>query len=124
MSNAKNYTMRFNLTGFLGSRIIDSENSDGIVERGVFIPIDDNDLYVDPITHHVLCEAFVNAKTYNSGDNKSHYIKQKPSKEHAEKLKSLGYKLPYLGSMWYNNWYAPSFQSEKANFGRVKNNQE
>lgn len=124
MSNAKNYTMRFNLTGFLGSRVIESENSDGIIERGVFIPIEQNDLYTDPLSRNIMFEAFVNAKTYNSGDNKSHYIKLKPSKEHAEKLKSLGYKLPYLGSLWPNTWYGPSFQKDKSNLGRVKINKD
>ena len=73
MSNAKNYTMRFNLTGFLGSRVIESENSDGVIERGVFIPIEQNDLYTDPLSRNIMFEAFVNAKTYNSGDNKSLY---------------------------------------------------
>lgn len=124
MSNAKNYTMRFNLTGFLGSRVIESENSDGVPERGVFIPIEQNDLYIDPLSRNIMFEAFVNAKTYNNGDNKSHYIKLKPSKEHAERLKSLGYKLPYLGSLWPNTWYGPSFQKDKSNLGRVKINKD
>lgn len=121
MSNAVNYIMRFNLTGLIGSRVIESENSDGVIEKGVFIPIEPNDLYVDPLSKHVLCEAFVNSRAYNIDNNKSHYIKMKPSKEHAEKLKSLGYKLPYLGSMWINKSYAPSFQRKSTASQRVKN---
>ena len=124
MSKYANFTMRFNFTGFIGSRVIEAEDSDGHPERGVFIPIDANFLYEDPRTHHVLCEAFVNATPYRTTDSKTHYIKQKTCLEHVRKINELGYKIPTLGSMWLNTRYAPSFQSAPQATGRVKNNQE
>lgn len=124
MSKYANYTMRFNFTGFIGSRVIETEDADGHLERGVFIPIDANSLYEDPRTHHVLCEAFVNALPYNSQDSKTHYIKQKTSIEHVRKINELGYKIPTLGSLWLNTRYAPPFQSAPRAAERVKSNQE
>lgn len=123
MSKFANYTMRLNLTGFIGSRIEDVENADGIMERGVFIPIEDNALYEDPKTHHVLCEAFVTAKQTFAADGKTHYIKQKVPTGHVRRIDELGYKVPTLGNMWLNTKYRPSFQSEYTGGGRVKYNQ-
>lgn len=124
MSKFTNYTMRLNLTGFIGSRVESVENADGIMERGVFIPIEHNALYEDPKTHHVLCEAFVTAKQTFSSDGKTHYIKQKVPTAHVKRIDELGYKVPTLGHMWLNAKYRPSFQSEYAGSGRVKYNQE
>ena len=124
MSKFANYTMRINLTGFIGSRVESVENADGIMERGVFIPIDDNALYEDPRTHHVLCEAFVTAKTTLGSDGKTHYIKQKVPTSHVNRIGELGYKVPSLGHMWLNTKYRPSFQNEYTGTGRVKYNQE
>ena len=124
MSKFNNYTLRFNLTGFIGSRIVEVEDADGCMERGVFIPINVNALYEDKKTKHVLCEAFVNAKTYNLYDSKTHYLKQKTSVAHVEKLNELGYKIPSLGNMWLNTRYGPSFQSSESIGERVKLNIE
>lgn len=124
MSKFNNYTMRFNFTAFIGSRVIEAEDADGNLERGVFIPIERNALYEDAKTSHVMCEAFVNAKTFNSMDNKTHYIKQKSSIEHRDKINEQGYKIPTLGSLWLNDRYGPSFQSSVANSSRVKFNQD
>lgn len=120
MSKYNNYTLRFNLTGFIGSRVVEIEDADGHMERGVFIPININALYEDEKTKHVLCEAFVNAKTNNLYDSKTHYLKQKTSVAHVAKLNELGYKIPNLGSMWLNTRYGPSFQSSEYVGGRVK----
>jgi hypothetical protein len=116
--------MRLNLTGFIGSRVESVENADGVVERGVFIPIEDNALYEDPKTHHVLCEAFVTAKQTFSSDGKTHYIKQKVSTNHVRRIEELGYKVPALGHMWLNTKYRPSYQTQYTEYGRVKCNQE
>jgi hypothetical protein len=117
--------MRFNLTAFIGSRVIETEDSDGHLERGVFIPIDANYLYEDPKSNNVLCEAFVNANTYNSPDLKTHYIKQKTSVEHVAKINDLGYQIPKLGHLWLNTFYGPSYQKKTSlTTGRVKINQD
>lgn len=120
MIRHNNYTLRFNLTAFIGSRVIEAEDQDGNIERGVFIPIDANYLYEDPKSKNVLCEAFVNAKTHNPYDSKTHYLKQKTSVAHVSKLNDLGYKIPSLGNMWLNTRYGPSFQSAESVGERVK----
>ena len=124
MNKYTNYTMRFNLTGFIGSRVERVENADGAMERGVFIPIEDNALYEDPKTHHMLCHAFVTAKQTFSSDGKTHYIKQKVSTNHVRRIEELGYKVPALGHMWLNTKYRPSYQTQYTEYGRVKYNQE
>lgn len=125
MNKFNNYTMRFNLTAFIGSRVIEAEDQDGNIERGVFIPIDVNCLYEDPKSKNVLCEAFVNAYTYDTVDTKTHYLRQKTSLEHVDKINGLGYKIPKLGNMWLNTFYGPSFQkNHQANNGRVKIDQD
>lgn len=123
MSRHNNYTMRFNFTGFIGSRVIEAEDQDGNLERGVFIPIERNALYEDPKTKHVMCEAFVNSREITAYDAKTHYIKQKTSVAHVAKINEQGYKIPTLGSLWLNVRYAPSFQSANRDVGRVKFNQ-
>lgn len=123
MIKHNNYTLRFNLTAFIGSRVIETEDQDGNIERGVFIPIERNALYEDYRTKHVLCEAFVNSREMNAYDTKTHYIKQKTSLAHVAKINEQGYKIPTLGSLWLNVRYAPSFQSTSRDVGRVKLNQ-
>lgn len=122
MIKHNNYTLRFNLTAFIGSKVVEVEDADGNMERGVFIPIDRNALYEDPRTKHVMCEAFVNAKTSNTFDSKTHYLKQKTSTAHVAKINEQGYKIPTLGSLWLNDRYAPSFQA-RSDGGRVKMNE-
>lgn len=125
MSRYNNYTMRFNFTAFIGSRVVEIENEDGNLERGVFIPIDRNALYEDPRTKHVMCEAFVNAYTYDTADAKTHYLRQKTRLEHVDKINGLGYKIPKLGNMWLNTFYGPPFQKNpQTNNGRVKIDQD
>lgn len=124
MSKHNNYTLRFNFTAFIGSRVIETEDADGNIERGVFIPIDRNALYEDKRTKHVMCEAFVNAKTGSAYDSKTHYLKQKTSIEHVSSINEQGYKIPTLGSMWLNTRYQPAFQLGDTTGNRVKHNQE
>lgn len=119
---AQNYEMRVKLSNFIDSRIVEQEDDNGVMEKGIFIPIDKNALYVND--HNcVYFSAFVTEKVSNTGDNASHYIKQKTNREHIAVLNSLGYKTPNLGSMWEKN-YRPKFQSKDANVnndnGKVK----
>jgi hypothetical protein len=120
--NGQNYTLRLNLTGFIGSRIIEIDNADMVTERGVFIPIDVNGLYEDSNIHHVLCDAYVNAIPFGNG-NKTHNVRLKFKKNHLEKMKSLGYDNPNLGGMWVNQ-YQTKYQKLSDCCSRVKFNQE
>lgn len=122
MRDYRNYIMRFNLTSFLGARVVEVENDDEVYERGVFIPIDRNALYEDPKSGHIMCEAFVNERTYaHSGDSRTHLIKQKLKKEQVEKINSLGFKTPILGALWKNEIYKkPSCQTGGMDEKRVK----
>ena len=124
MSDYRNYILRFNLTGFIGARVIEAYGDDDQLERGVFIPIERNSLYEVPGNKSVFCEAFVNEVTYRYSDGRSHSLKQKLNKEKVEKLASLGYKTPSLGALWNNEIYkTPSFQ-QKTSEKRVKFNRE
>lgn len=107
---AQNYEMRVKLSNFIDSRIVEQEDDNGVMEKGIFIPIEKNALYVND--HKcVYFSAFVTEKISNTGDGASHYIKQKTNKEHIATLNSLGYKAPNLGSMWEKN-YNPRFQKD------------
>lgn len=103
---AVNYEMRMKLTKFIGSRIIESEDENGVMERGVFIPIDKNCLF-EMETGDVMVSAFVNENMltpYGNKNNISHIIKQKTNHKHAQKLKDLGYKGSLiLGSMFLSH---------------------
>lgn len=119
---AQNYEMRVKLSNFIDARIVEQEDDNGVMEKGIFIPIEKNALYVND--HKcVYFSAFVTEKISNTGDNASHYIKQKTNKEHIATLNSLGYKAPNLGSMWEKN-YRPKFQEKGAGVnnsnGKVK----
>lgn len=119
---AQNYEIRVKLSNFIDSRIIEQEDDNGVTEKGIFIPIEKNALYVNE--HKcVFFSAFVTEKVTNTGDNASHYIKQKTNKQHVAMLDSLGYKTPNLGSMWEKN-YNPRFQNNETRNtygrGRVK----
>lgn len=114
--------MRVKLSNFIDSRIVEQEDDNGVIEKGIFIPIEKNALYVND--HKcVYFSAFVTEKVSNTGDGASHYIKQKTNKAHIERLNSLGYKTPNLGSMWEKN-YRPKFQHQEAHVnsdnGKVK----
>lgn len=108
---AQNYELRVKLSNFIDSRIIEQEDDNGVTEKGIFIPIEKNALYVND--HKcVYFSAFVTEKMSNTGDNATHYVKQKTNKQHLAMLDSLGYKTPNLGSM-YASSYKPRFQDAR-----------
>lgn len=117
---ATNYEMNINLSKFLDARIIENEDNAGVSELGIFIPIAKNNL--TQYRGNVYFNAFVTEKMYDTGDGKSHYIKQKTTKEHVQKLNDLGYETPYLGGLKPQNKYSPKFQNDsKYQQGKVKN---
>lgn len=117
---ATNYTMNINLSKFIDARVIENEDSAGVNELGIFIPIVKNNL--TQYRGNIYFNAFVTEKMCDTGDGKSHYIKQKVTKEHIQKLNDLGYESPYLGSLRVEKRYFPNFQSDsKYQQGKVKN---
>ena len=115
----KNYTLRLLLTNFLGSRVMDVENQDGIMERGVFIPMDMNGLH-ETNRGNVAFHAFVTERMTACIDGSSHYIKLKMNADSLKRINEMGYETPFIGSMRPSN-IKPSRQLEyMKSGGRVK----
>jgi hypothetical protein len=113
--------MRLKLTNFIGSKIVELENDDGFMEKGLFIPIDRNELYKNE-RNDIFIQAFVNEKTTNTNDGASHYIKQKVSKNHLAVLRDLGYESPVLGVLFESKGYQTRHQQrDGAKIGLVGN---
>lgn len=108
-----NYEISIKLTNFINSEVISYDNGDGLEKRGVFIPLDDNGISVTD-RGHVYCRAFVAERTFQAVDKSTHYIKQKVAKKHVEKLKSMGYEVPYLGSM-HPSYHSYNAENNKLN---------
>lgn len=100
-----NYNLAFKLNGFIGARIIEDENADGILEKGVFIPLDVNNL-CETDKHNVFAYGLVTelAPAMARG-GQSHYIAQSVPQEHIDRLQEMGYKVPYLGFMRRTGWH-------------------
>lgn len=119
---AVNYEMRLKLTKFVGSRIIEDEDENGVMERGVFIPIEKNCLF-ETEKGDIMVSAFVNENMLTPYGNKngiSHIIRQKSHPNHVQKLKDLGYKgALLLGTMFLSN---PAYNryNKQASGQRVK----
>ena len=115
-----NYTMKFVLTKLFGARVMEAEDEEGHMEKGVFIPLDRNDLRIDP-KGNVSVHCFVSkCFTNNKYDYWTHYIKLKSSPTFVKKMNSLGYKMPYLGNLKAQNYVV-----HKNNYDReVKRYQE
>lgn len=111
-----NYILAFKLTGLVGARIIEEENADGVMERGVFIPMEINNL-METEKHNVFVYGLVtelDKATANGGQ--SHYISQSTSPDHIQHLADMGYRIPYLGFMRRAAWHnKPKWQSSLPN---------
>lgn len=99
---ATNYTLRLRLMQLLGSRVIDVEDADGIMEKGVFIPLEMNGLHVTN-KGNVALYAYVTERMAATRDNSTHYLKLKVTKDKLKKLDELGYSLPFIGEMTPSN---------------------
>lgn len=111
----KNYTLRILLTNFLGARVMDIENQDGIMERGVFIPLDMNGLH-ETNRGNVAFHAFVTERITACVDGSSHYIKLKMNSDALKKINDMGYETPFIGSMRPSS-LKPSYQLDYMNGG-------
>ena len=109
-----NFLAKFKLSGFLNSRVMDIENDDGVMEKGIFIPIEMNELYVTP-NNQVIAWLFVNERVHDTGDGYSHYIKLKLSKKHIDYLRELGYDSPYVGLMKSSKYFGNNFRKNNKN---------
>lgn len=115
----KNYTLRILLTNFLGSRVMDIENQDGIMERGVFIPLDINGLH-ETDRGNVAFYAFVTERMTACIDGSSHYVKLKMNADSLKRINEMGYETPYIGNMRPSN-IKPSYQTDYIkNVAKVK----
>lgn len=106
-----NYNLTFALTKFLGSRVVEMEDQEGFMERGIFIPLDMNGLHVTK-KGNVNAYAFVSERMGVSVDGSSHYIRLKVPQESLKAIKKLGYELPFIGSMTPMN-HTTKYQYDK-----------
>lgn len=97
------YLLQFNLTDFFGAEVIEHENEDGMMERGVFIPLKRNEL-TEQKNGKVSAWGFVNRMITNPEYKWSHYIMMKASREFVKEIRDLGYRMPCLGNMRKSNW--------------------
>lgn len=93
-----NYLAKIKLSNYINSRVIEVENDDGEREKGIFIPIDINGLFLTP-RNQVISWMFVNEKLNETGDGFSHYLKMKTNSKHLDYINALGYTTPYIGVM-------------------------
>lgn len=100
---ADRFLVRIKLTNFINSRIIDQDNGDGHIEKGLFIPLEINGLSKTSM-NQVFAFGFVNPKMHDTGDGYEYYIKQMLSKDIMRKQFELGYTPPYLGNMRKTNY--------------------
>lgn len=93
-----NYLAKFKLSNYINSRVMEITNDDGELEKGIFIPIEINGLFLTP-RNQVISWIFVNERLHDTGDGYSHYMKMKTDKKHVEYLDNMGYSTPYVGVM-------------------------
>lgn len=102
--NAPNFTMKFTLTKLFGAKVIEREDEDGNLVKGVFVPLRENDLKISP-SGDVSVYCFVNkCFTTDKFDYWTHYIRLKADPSFVKKMNGLGYKMPYLGNLKSKNY--------------------
>ena len=104
LEGVDNFLVKLKLSSFLNSRVIDVEDDDGVREKGIFIPIEINNLFLST-RNTVIAWMFATKKFSCPIDDMTHYLKLKVSKTHVDKLKRLGFEPPYLGGMRKTNIY-------------------
>ena len=100
-----NYILTLRLNGFVGARIIEDENADGVNETGIFIPFDLNCLY-ETDNHNVYAYGLVTeVEPALSRLGESHTIAQRVPQSHVDWLLEMGLKVPYLGFLRRAHWH-------------------
>lgn len=116
-----NYLAKFKLSNYINSRVMEITNDDGELEKGIFIPIEINGLFLTP-RNQVISWIFVNERLHDTGDGYSHYMKMKTDKKHVEYLDNMGYSTPYVGVMRscsFSTKYHETYATMQSN--KVKN---
>lgn len=117
MSNLdSNYTLQLKLSNYIGSRIMSIENEDGLIEDCLVIPLKRNDLSVSK-SKNVYAKAFMTRSMNGNIKGWSHYLRMKVGREAYDKMKALGFDVPYLGNAKPSSW---DLNINDVN-GRVKN---
>lgn len=88
------------LTAFINSKVIERIDEDGNLVRGVFIPIEVNELYESPKTKHIYCTAFINYDDRRYFKKVTHILTQHFTRAHLEKVKALGVDYKHLGYLY------------------------
>ena len=114
MSDLANYNIaKIKLTNFFDARIIEDEASEGRIEKGLFIPLDKNDLRIG--RHNEICAwLWVNKSFVANEEGWTHYFQLRSSESFAKKMNEMGYKMPYMG------YIKPASYQIKANLNRPK----
>lgn len=102
MKNCLPLLVKFNLTGFLGAKVIEVRDDDENLVEGVFIPIERNYLFRSKKSKNIYCSAFANPNKRDSFVSATHYMLQHLPQEGVAKLRELGYKSPRLGYIFVN----------------------
>lgn len=87
--------LAINLSKLHGARVIEQYDEDGYTEKGIFIPLDRNNLY-EGKNKCVVIYAYLNYNRFFP-DEESYQVIQSVSSNHAKKIKELGYSKTVLG---------------------------
>lgn len=94
------FALTLELTAFIDARIVNAPDTDDPYERGVFIPLDINDLKVTP-TGKVFGDADV-LKIKVQNPQHTHIVKHRVSAEVEKKLDYLGRQVGIIGKIGYD----------------------
>lgn len=87
--------LAINLSKLHGARVIEQFDEDGYTEKGIFIPLDRNDLH-EGKNKCVVIYAYLNYNRFFPNEE-SYQVIQNVSSNFARKIKELGYKKTVLG---------------------------
>ena len=99
-----NFYLRIVLTSFFGARVQEVENEEGVMEKCVCIPIDRNDLKINPKNQNVSAYFFMTECTTANIYGWTHYLKMKTSIAFKRLTDSLGMEIPYAGNARKGNY--------------------
>lgn len=97
MADYESKLLTINLKKFHGARVIEAYDEDDNLERGIFIPIDRNDLCVDK-KKNVLLFGYVNVN-HKYPNEESYQILHSTSPKFYKKMKELGYGRLVIGNI-------------------------
>lgn len=95
--------MKIKLTGFFDAHVTEGEDLDGNIVKGVFIPLDKNNLHINRYKE-VNAWFYVNKTNVASIEEWTHYVQMKSSKDFMNKMAELGYKMPKMGNLKPSNF--------------------